>query len=375
MSLSTSPIDHIATALQETSLHDPAQQALQRITKIEQVIHARSPIFARLLDAKNTYRAHPAVEERFQYSRARQHATIDAPNYGFRVDFENVINFINGENGGFLQGNRVARFLDLGCAPGGFSNWILDTNLDARGVGVNLPDDEAKIKLDDTACHLRGPRYQVILEDVIRWAKSCVAEGTNPTLRLARITAVSGVDPINGSFDLVLGGAFPTMQAFFPWWHRTQLSFSQVFIAFSCLREGGSFILVTSSKPYRSLIELLALLRLSFATVTACKGPSHKTRSSSYLVCRGFHSQGRRTAINSLRSALMKLDNFSRLPPENDNEGGYHNERSQSFLFSCSDEELLRNEQEFFLKIFEPQWKAQLEAIENDLRKLGTHSL
>ncbi|CAF5074043.1 unnamed protein product, partial [Rotaria socialis] len=37
--------------------------------------------------------------------------------------------------------DRIKHFLDLGCAPGGFSRWIIENNPSCTGLGITLPPD------------------------------------------------------------------------------------------------------------------------------------------------------------------------------------------------------------------------------------------
>lgn len=340
----------------------------RQLTAFEQQIRDLSPVFSQLLSIKYEYRIHPDVVEKFDARREQQLHTSSASNASYRIEWEKVIWAISEAHGQCFQHDRVHRFLDLGCSPGGFSNWLLESNPAAEGVGVTLPNGQARFPIDTSGTYLSQSRYQLLFGDIIDITLSSIPGSTNPLTRLG------APDGILRQYDFIVAGAFPTLADNVSFWHRTKLALCQVLIAFVNIEAGGSLMLVIKTKPFRWLVELVALLRRSFAVVTATGGRgSHAIRSSSYLICRRFRatSEQRKTAIETIRSALRILDDLtSGATPSHQNTGdGHRNERSVPLLERCSDEQLIQREGTSFLELLEPQWQAQERAIRDDLKR------
>jgi hypothetical protein len=79
--------------------------------------------------------------------------------------FEAVFASIDKTLDGMFSKNHIGTFLDLGCAPGGFSKFILENTPSSRGLGVTLPG--IPISLQGTALTANG-RYRVHDGDITR---------------------------------------------------------------------------------------------------------------------------------------------------------------------------------------------------------------
>ncbi|THH30959.1 hypothetical protein EUX98_g3217 [Antrodiella citrinella] len=342
-----------------------------KLTSFERRIYNVSSVFENLIKVKSEYAKDPKTEQYFSGRREEQlsNRLSDSPSPHYRISYEKSMEQLSRDNRDCFGGDRVQRFLDMGCSPGGFSNWLLEQNPGAAGVGVTLPNENAQFKLVTDGTLLDAGRYQIIYADITTFATEAVSRGGNPLSYLS--SDASDVDSEETQrqfveqYDLILAGAFPTLEGFVPWWYRIQLALSQLLVVFTNLAHGGACIIVVKNKPFRWLVELTSILRTSFTTVTASKG-SVILRSTCYIVCREFHStpEHLETVTEKLRAALTKLQDVSvDTPPEHDNNDGYRNERSMPLLSSLSDEELFEQEHEFFLEVFEPQWLVQYNGI------------
>ncbi|KAI8998088.1 hypothetical protein BC832DRAFT_616892 [Gaertneriomyces semiglobifer] len=88
--------------------------------------------------------------------------------------FHGAMEEVDSCSGGAVNG-EVKRFLDLGCAPGGFSRWILEHNPDSIGMGVTLPPEMGRIPMVMEGILEDPSRYHCEYRDVtdspvsIRW--------------------------------------------------------------------------------------------------------------------------------------------------------------------------------------------------------------
>lgn len=326
----------------------------------EQRIRDASIPYRLLLDAKRCYRA--ATAEQFDAGLEKQGSPPDAFHDRFSAN-RRAIQTISRTHGDYLSQNQVRRFLDLGCAPGGFSRWLLHNNRNAEGAGITLHRTDGKFPFSLGMSSLTE-RYTLHYADIIPLATKSESPNSETETNL-----LESSPSLSAPFDLVIAGAIPPTLMLEPsiehCWQghrqRIQLLLSQVLIAFKTLEQGGSCIILTKNKPTRWLFELLPLLRDSFAEVSSCKG-SHLVRSSCYIVCRGFRATGEhlQNTIVSLQAVLKDLDT------------GDADESSQNYdnimlLSQSSDDELFANEHEYFLQLFEQEWKVQSEAMEMDI--------
>ena len=113
-------------------------------------------------------RAH--VQERERNRAAAWHPTRSPRKYldSFRKAFRDIN---DASDNAF--GRKVHRFLDLGCAPGGFATWLLKNNRNARGTGITLSSEAKGLRLQ-LEPSIRG-RFQAHYEDVCRVAMGRVA--------------------------------------------------------------------------------------------------------------------------------------------------------------------------------------------------------
>jgi hypothetical protein len=339
-----------------------------------------SPIHSRLHRLKELYGAHPATDQQFQRQGSR---SVPQNPIGHRDSYQKAFGEMNAVHGMFRH-KSLRHFLDIGCSPGGFSGWMLSENADVRGVGITLPDEDAPWNMVVSGTELEGSRYELRFDNIISLTMASVQYDENPVVRCAE----DGAD----RFDVVIAGAFLTgyhrLGPYKPSWRqfktRVQLVFSQVLVLICNIRAGGNAILVINTKTIRYIVEVIALLRCCFKTITSAKGSRlHSKRSSCYLVCGKFCATNQQVLEHSarLRAALRTMAEIE-LEEDEEAEGGEpmlqpRQERWQPVphLFpDLTDEGLFEKEHRFTLDIFEPVWQKQYQAIYADFTKILQNS-
>jgi len=304
----------------------------------------------------------------------------------FRTQFEQTFRELSGKvrHGNVLSNDKVKTFLDLGCAPGGFSKFVLDNNQEAVGLGITLPDNAGIPVFIQGTCLEDKLRYRLELADIT-------------TVDLDAIRTMyplpSGTPSFDG-YDLVIAGAFPTRQIIRRA-KRATLALVQLYIILSHLRPGGSAVMVANTKPFLWLVEILGVLRKVFQSVEAAKGDKmHAVRSSAYFVCTGFLSPTSSIEndvdVPALKEQVSKALKYVR---ENDN-GGDGNDTpveeeeeptdlvlpkqsngvewyDEPVIFAPeSPDALFASEHRFVLDLMEPLWEKQMDAMN---RKSSCH--
>lgn len=318
-------------------------QITRNLSAMELSLYNQSPIFRRLLRVKREFGNDPSTEARFQARRALYAEGVPDDYTVFRDQFEQAMDDINHQSGGALL--SVRKFLDLGCAPGGFSTWVLRKNEMSRGVGVT-------IGMEKNGWGLVQAGWEESMVEQYQYVEADICD---------QVAWTTIQDKINGmhTCDLVIAGAIwraqdpeksdgdlPANQA-----ERTRLRISQLVLALRNLSEGGCLVAVMSLKPSAMTVTLLLLLKQNFERTVATKGKTlHRMRSSYYLVC-----QGRKSDINDM---VGKLENAMAEEFENawsTNWLGFLGDGGKASLTSSEEREVLDH--------LEPMWENQAEAI------------
>ncbi|PCH37040.1 hypothetical protein WOLCODRAFT_128005 [Wolfiporia cocos MD-104 SS10] len=348
--------------------------------------------YRRLRILKRLYGAHPAVDRSFNKQRdAYFRQRLENTHTPHLQTYETAFASINRANGGCFFGGRVKRFLDLGCSPGGFSSWLLKNNKGVRGVGITLAADEEggfPFHVDPSLC--AKTKYRVRYEDVIQLAMTSVSVDKNPVVPIRDNPSID-TDDQTATYDLIIAGAFFTLQGHIKWWNRAQLTLSQLLLVVSNLAQGGSGIFVVNTKPSLVILDVVGVLRRCFTSVLAQKGGRlHAQRSSCYLVCRGFHASredleeitGRvraalrllGTVSESLGSNSVTGDSDSEPEMEDDHEALVDRQQLRWFnlrlMSGVSAAEVYDKQQQFVLRLFEPLWTSQFEAIHTNFAQI-----
>ena len=227
----------------------------------------QSSVYPRLRSIKREYGQDPRIDARFEFNR--KHYNFRSLSLESRDQFETIFSAINHTVGDIFVGGNIKVFLDLGCAPGGFSKFVLENNPDSQGFGITLPT----IALQKTGV-LSSSRYTVDTADI---TKINFEAYRPPHKRLAKT-----------GYDLIIAGAFPT-GTLITAVERATLALSQLHIMLSYLQDGGTCVMVAGTKAFLWNIEMFAVLRRVFQSVIPAKhGKIHADRSSCYFVCQGF---------------------------------------------------------------------------------------
>ena len=168
-------------------------------------------------------------------------------------------------------------------APGGFIQSLLnyneENNLSLKNIyGITLVSDNKDIPfwnhniiknekvIISNGCDDTGDLYK--FKNVISFIKTC-GKG-----RCQLVTADGGFD-YTGDFEQELSSY--------------KLFYSEIMIALNIQKKGGIFICKLFDLFYRSTLQLVFLLYLSYETITFTKPlTSRQSNSEKYIVCRGF---------------------------------------------------------------------------------------
>ncbi|KAI0916215.1 hypothetical protein AcV5_003214 [Taiwanofungus camphoratus] len=335
----------------------------------------------RLLRLKFLYHTHPTVDKRFQEHREIHlldaHSATPSPVH-LRA-YEKAFSEVNRANASCFGGGRVQRFLDLGCSPGGFSTWLFKSNWAAQGVGITLPDEDAKYPMQIDPVIASPDRYRVQYDNIITLVMKSVDLDANPVIALRE----DDQHAESNSYDLVVAGAFPTLEGHIPWWHRVQMILSQLLIIMSNVARDGVCVIIINMKPFLWLVDVIGLLRQTFGTITTTKGGKfHALRTSCYLVCRDFHAADEEVqrVTARIRHVLRHLDTVSKARADaaragESEEDGSSERTSDSpedvpLMSGESASEVFEAQHRFVLDLFEPLWVTQYDAIHADFAKV-----
>jgi 23S rRNA U2552 (ribose-2'-O)-methylase RlmE/FtsJ len=257
-------------------------------------ILACSALFVRLSNIKDTYGNDHRVCA--QFNSRRKHSSFDIPNKSFRDQFEDIFASINDAVGGLFVNGNVEVFLDLGCAPGGFSKFLLEKNPGARGLGITLPG--IPVIMDCTPL-ANTKRYLLKTGDITHLNFDARDSKFHPP--------PTRVDLEEGGYDLIIAGAFPTGQKVSTA-TRAILALSQLHAILSNIRPGGTCVVVANTTPFLWNAEMFAVLRRVFQNIQPAKhGKLHAIRSSCYFVCMNFN--GDEAEVQSLKIAVKRALN------------------------------------------------------------------
>lgn len=257
-------------------------------------------------------------------------------------EMDNIKNFVPS---GFLN------FLDLGCAPGGYSKYVLEKNQRAFGTGICLPvyDGGHYFILPR---YLRS-RYTTHYTDMTNY--DLVADGTNESAPPLPFRPAS--------FHLVIADGHPLHTREFNVAVPHVLLLSQLIIALMAVKEGGT-IFIKLNKPATfmtaSLLYLLDSVCDSLETVKP--RTVHGNRGGFYAIARGIRRGPTLDQyLDELRSMRQEfIDN----PPDWEN-----------FLRIYEQiVSLAQLKEEFIPRLIElgtPVWEVQKECLAIFLRRKG----
>ena len=271
----------------------------------------------------------------------------ELPSAGFTEQFYGCCRELD-EAGNLTE--RHLTFLDLGCAPGGFSLYFLEKGL--TGVGVTLPAAPG--------FHAVDPRLLEAKNYDLRFLDCTV----NPSGVVFGREKTENAGEISDFYDVVVAGArfsrvgkkndddseaTLTLEKKNAGDPTRRLLTAQLLVAFRHLKPDGSLVVVLNITPTLPYACVLCVLRENFREVIAVKPASNfQYISSCYVVANGFVGPSESLDIR-LAAAFARLDAGLDAP-------------CAPLVDVCA-KDLLDNHQEALQTLLEPLWRAQNKVI------------
>ncbi|KAJ3183285.1 hypothetical protein HDU85_002311 [Gaertneriomyces sp. JEL0708] len=328
-----------------------------------------STLLASLQKAKEAFENDPQVEQMFRRNRAigvtpsnadSEKATTK-PSSTFANQFHGAMEEVDSSSRGAVSGS-VKRFLDLGCAPGGFSRWILEHNPNSMGMGVTLPPEMGGIPMVMEGILEDSSRYRCEYRDVtespgsIRWSLQPDTKGQSHP-EYCDLVIAGSIYRDHETIDPSRDKPPPLRKR-----SRQLLAYSQLLAALQNLEQGGTLVMVCNMKPQLHNVEMLHLLRNVFGELIPVKPTAvHTIRSSFYLVGLRYDRDAAIAArlMEQLERALKTID-------VSDEVTGV-----QSCLVLEGSEDAIKDKlTDYALSFYQPLWNAQLEAIEAKMSRM-----
>ncbi|CAE6473951.1 unnamed protein product [Rhizoctonia solani] len=299
------------------------------------------------------------IDQHFEKEREKVR-NADHNERSFAIAFQNAMENMNQA----VWIPRTNNFLDLGCAPGGFAQYLLQKNKRAHGIGISLPCSQGGYGFGVTDWGYLA-RYKLHWVDLTSFDLA-------PSIPKP-ISSSHSYPPLpfkSSSRDLVVCDA---QWVFNPdnlnrSWNWTRLIISQLLIALRAVSPGGS-ILIRLSCVERTLTGriLLALCRISDLVRTVKSTQFQTIRSYFYVLAQRVHPQS--DECKSLISALEQLWYTMTF----EGESGYGRDiRAEDEELITTDEEMLsENGLLTIIQLGTPIWEIQYDALCYFLAKRG----
>ncbi|KAG8916228.1 hypothetical protein FRC01_003288 [Tulasnella sp. 417] len=190
-------------------------------------------------------------------------------------------------------------FLDLGCAPGGYSKCVLETNPSAVGTGVCLPVNEGGL-LFMLPKYMRD-RYTVHYADMTKY-----------NLRKGERNGYPYPPPFQpASFDLVLADGQPLHTREYNARIAHILILTQFIIAINAVKEGGTiFIKLSKFASFNTASALYLLNSICSSLETIKPRTVHANRGTFYAIARGVRRgevlKGCLNVLHQMRQDLLE---------------------------------------------------------------------
>jgi 23S rRNA U2552 (ribose-2'-O)-methylase RlmE/FtsJ len=239
---------------------------MQRIAPVDEKFQTlfsdKSPVFKQLCKLKTEIWKNPKAGRYFERLQN---------SWGKYTNYQNIIGVMHQalQELDTITAGRIStctHFLDLGCASGGFTRYMLEKG--RVGTGLTLPVEKGgyPFKLDPNQNFTYT--YDDITADPLHLKLAC-----QPDLVISDIVYVHTGNESNDKW------AFETQ--------KTHLA--QLLVALRHLKHGGNLLLKMSSRPHLFIMSIICALQHLFTTCHALKQKcSHGIRSSFYLFCQGF---------------------------------------------------------------------------------------
>jgi hypothetical protein len=312
-------------------------------------LYTSSIILRYLTHVKNIYKEDPNIEARFVKRRtnicqASSKLFVNVYTKAMReIDYRTDCRLVSNDH--------VKRFLDLGCAPGGFSQWIIRNNRYCTGVGFTLPPELGGFPMEFDA----PGRYTYFYQDITQNSELIGCQNNDD----------GGSGP---QFDLCIAGCMfrntetdaCNYNSEFRWSrNRHFLRYFQLLAALKNLQEGGTLILVFNIRTHITVTEIICSLSCCFERLIPVKPDNaYAIRSSFYLVGVNYKREKtqKSTFLERLRAALDFIGTVDA-----------NWDFQKPLLLEGSQDQILAKWGSFVLEHYQVMWEVQARAIEKDL--------
>ncbi|KAG8921670.1 hypothetical protein FRC00_008373 [Tulasnella sp. 408] len=253
----------------------------------------------------------------------------------------------------FIPDGRL-NFLDLGCAPGGYSKCVLETNPEAIGTGVCLPIHDGG-HLFMLPKYMRA-RYTVHYTDMTKY-----------DLLKGEIKANDIPLPFPpASFDLIIADGHPLHTREFNEQLPHVLLATQLIIALEAVKEGGTvFIKLSKFASFHTAAVLYLLDSICSSLETIKPRTVHGNRGTFYTIARGVR---RGEALEEVIDILHKMrQDFLNSILDSDNVLSVY---EQIITFARLKECYIPR----LVELGTPVWEVQREYLERLIRKRGSQT-
>eukprot|EP00741_Cyanophora_paradoxa_P008100 tig00001229_g7838.t1 len=347
----TAPMGAVLEKREEEELEEQEQS---RNNALHRYFLEKSEIYRKFVEFSDAVRQDKTIDHVFEAERP-QGATIKGPSAldldaEFQLQkFEQFTKLIS-EVDRFirftdvLRAGRNKRFLDVCCAPGGFSRYIVQRMADdCTGVGLALP-----VSKGGFAVLFRSPRFTALDADVLNVQEP--GQGQRWGHELLRYYASS-------HFDLVLcDGQFMQKNEGITrvrGWRLLLLA--QFAVAFDNLSPGGTLLFRARHTSSRLHASCLYLFSTCFSDIRFAKPQFATHKSFVYISCTNFDASRRSEVLAILSEKIGALRSSAEMV---------------EVLRGEDEEELAQTMAPGLLREFEPMWGMQLQALARWYRRI-----
>ncbi|EGN99288.1 hypothetical protein SERLA73DRAFT_73821 [Serpula lacrymans var. lacrymans S7.3] len=236
------------------------------------------------------------------FQRQRNVADNAGPsqNYAWFIKMKNILGEIDHASDFIPNIEHEFMFLDLGCCPGGFTSYILDSNRKAAGLGISLEVEQ-------------GGHMSLLSEKDLERFSITYTDLTYFQLAATRIEDVRLSDiPVciqERQFDIVLLDAHHLrMQLNGKHWDYCRLQIAQLIIALMAIRDNGTIVMKLSNPHRDSTAQLLYMLDVLSLNLILCKPQSmHANRGTFYAIAKGFGLGSQHERLDVFLKGLQEL--------------------------------------------------------------------
>ncbi|KAG6917142.1 hypothetical protein DXG01_003732 [Tephrocybe rancida] len=249
---------------------------------------------------------------------------------------------------------KSMKFLDLGCCPGGFASYILETNSTSRGFGISLPVAEGGHEFSLPA-HLRR-RFK------LSYANLTYYQLGPSQLNDHRLRPLPN-SILSRSFDMaVLDGHQLRVQTSASPWDGDRLLISQLILSLQAVKPGGTIVLKLPL-PHRPVAaKILYMFSVVSSQVQGWKPKTaHKNRGTFYAVAKDIGQGEDGARLPGILGALKELWVELTFGGE-EGKGRHIHPEDLDFLISTDD--LVKDHLGWLVRFGTPLWQCQGDALD-----------